>query len=97
MRKAIIRMGAVVAQIEKFVRGWQAQTELALVFCAHGKEVIAGYGHFDQIYYGVFQACYLGYSIDTAYEVRIFMCEVFDYVHHELGRHRVMANGRIWR
>lgn len=88
--------GAVVAQIEKFVRGWQAQTELALVFCAHGEETIAGYVHFDQIYYGVFQACYLGYSIDAAYEGRGFMHEVLtaalDYVHHELGLHRVMAN-----
>lgn len=59
-------------------------------------EMIIGFCNFTQIFYGSFQACYLGYKIDYAYEGKGFMFEALQtaimYVFEELRLHRIMAN-----
>lgn len=66
-----------------------------LIIPRRGKEVI-GIINFSQIFRGPFQACYLGYSLDLEWEGQGIMREALqcalDYVFHELGLHRVMAN-----
>ena len=57
---------------------------------------IIGFCHFTQIFYGTFQACYLGYKIDYQYEGKGLMFEALEasikYVFEELKIHRIMAN-----
>lgn len=57
---------------------------------------IIGFCNFTQIFYGSFQACYLGYKIDQEYEGKGLMFEALEasirYVFEELGIHRIMAN-----
>lgn len=52
--------------------------------------------NFTNIVYGVFQSCYLGYSIDTQYEGQGIMYDVLSkcihYVFDKYDLHRVMAN-----
>lgn len=57
---------------------------------------IIGFCNFTQIFYGAFQACYLGYKIDYEYEGKGLMFEALKasikYVFDELSIHRIMAN-----
>lgn len=57
---------------------------------------IIGFCNFTQIFYGSFQACYLGYKIDHEYEGKGLMLEALEatikYVFEELKIHRIMAN-----
>ena len=52
--------------------------------------------NFTQIFRGPFQACYLGYKIDSRYQGRGLMAEALRrairYVFEDLHLHRVMAN-----
>jgi ribosomal-protein-alanine N-acetyltransferase len=60
-----------------------------------GEEVI-GRINFSEIVRGPFQACYLGYAVDHAYEGRGYMSEALraatGWVFSELRLHRIMAN-----
>lgn len=57
---------------------------------------IIGLCNFTQIFYGSFQACYLGYKIDHKCEGKGLMFEALQasiqYIFEELGLHRIMAN-----
>lgn len=57
---------------------------------------IIGICHFTQIFRGSFQACYLGYKIDYAYEGKGLMYEALQtaiqYLFENLYLHRIMAN-----
>jgi ribosomal-protein-alanine N-acetyltransferase len=57
---------------------------------------IIGFCNFTQIFHGAFQACYLGYKIDYAYEGKGLMFEALksciSYVFEDLHLHRIMAN-----
>lgn len=57
---------------------------------------IIGFCNFTQIVRGPFQACYLGYKIDYAYEGKGLMFEALEasinYVFKNLSLHRIMAN-----
>ncbi len=59
-------------------------------------QVIIGICHFSQIIQGPFQACYLGYKIDHAYEKQGYMQEALKtaiaYLFEKLHLHRIMAN-----
>ncbi len=59
-------------------------------------EMIIGMCNFTQIFRGGFQACYLGYNIDHAYEGKGLMFEAAEngirYMFEELEVHRIMAN-----
>lgn len=57
---------------------------------------IIGMCNLSQIFRGVFQACYLGYKIDHAYEGKGIMLEALQhtiqFAFEELKLHRIMAN-----
>lgn len=57
---------------------------------------LIGLCNFTQIFYGAFQACYLGYKIDQLEEGKGLMFEALqralEYVFEELHLHRIMAN-----
>ena len=57
---------------------------------------IIGLCNFSQIFRGPFQACYLGYQIDAAYEGLGLMSEAvkrtIEYMFEEQNIHRIMAN-----
>lgn len=57
---------------------------------------IIGLCNFSQIFRGPFQACYLGYQIDAAYERKGLMSEAVErgiqYMFEEQNIHRIMAN-----
>jgi|JI9StandDraft_1071089.scaffolds.fasta_scaffold10315_3 ribosomal-protein-alanine N-acetyltransferase len=61
-------------------------------------DLIIGFCNFTQIFHGPFQACYIGYKIDLAYQGKGFMFEALQralvYVFEELKIHRIMANYR---
>ena len=52
--------------------------------------------NFSEIVRGPFQACYLGYAVDRAYEGKGYMAEALRaatrWIFEELGLHRIMAN-----
>ena len=66
-----------------------------LLFLPEQPEVI-GLSNFSQIFRGPFQACYLGYQIDAAYEGKGLMSEAIEratqYMFEEQNIHRIMAN-----
>lgn len=71
-------------------------TGRALRFALLDGEAVVGAINYDQIIRGPFQACYLGYSIDSGYQGKGFMKEALsktiDHVVDELGLNRIMAN-----
>jgi ribosomal-protein-alanine N-acetyltransferase len=67
-----------------------------LFFQEDGEGEIIGFCNFSQIFRGPFQACYLGYQIDSAGEGKGFMSEAIkraiQYMFEEQNLHRIMAN-----
>lgn len=57
---------------------------------------IIGFCNFTQIFRGPFQACYLGYHLDSAHEGKGLMSEAIQkavkYMFEEQNLHRIMAN-----
>ena len=57
---------------------------------------IIGFCNFSQIFRGPFQACYLGYQIDSSFEGKGLMSEAVEkaiqYMFEEQKLHRIMAN-----
>lgn len=86
----------------------EKRLEMWIKECQEGKSVrffvstlgnpnmIIGMCNFTQIFYGPFQACYLGYKMDHAFEGKGFMFEALEasiqYMFEELGIHRIMSN-----
>lgn len=66
------------------------------IFLKENPSLIIGLCNFTQIFYGPFQACYLGYKIDHDYQGKGLMFEALEksleYIFEELKLHRVMAN-----
>ncbi|AUQ24495.1 GNAT family N-acetyltransferase [Dickeya zeae] len=75
---------------------FKAQKCLLLVFTVKGEDKIIGSINFTNFVYGVFQAGYLGFSIDKSYQGKGLMREALQsaiaYVHENYGLHRIMAN-----
>lgn len=67
-----------------------------LIFAKATPHQLIGMCNFTQIFYGAFQACYLGYKIDQEYEGKGFMFEALQsairYIFEDLRLHRIMAN-----
>ncbi len=59
-----------------------------MVFTLKGEEKIVGNINFTNFIYGVFQACYLGFSIDDAHQGKGLMHEALKiaikYVHENM-------------
>jgi ribosomal-protein-alanine N-acetyltransferase len=83
-------------RIEDFEHGEAAC--FLLLDRAHPDGLVIGRANFTEIVRGPFQACYLGYSVDRAYEGKGYMFEALqvaiDWVFRELRLHRIMANHR---
>lgn len=66
------------------------------IFLKDQQHQLIGMCHFTQIFYGPFQACYLGYKIDQEHEGKGFMSEALQssigYVFEGLRIHRIMSN-----
>jgi ribosomal-protein-alanine N-acetyltransferase len=79
---------------EDFIAG--RSLKLAMFLRENVNGPIIGSCNFTNIIRGVFQACYLGYSVDHRFEGRGFMYEgtkaAIEYVFDEMKLHRVMAN-----
>lgn len=79
-----------------YVKEYEFGASLRLLAFKQGTEDMVGLCEFTNITRGVFQACYLGYSIGQEYENTGLMSEILagalDYVFEELQLHRVMAN-----
>ncbi|RNM28522.1 GNAT family N-acetyltransferase [Dickeya undicola] len=75
---------------------FKARKCLLLVFTIKGEDKIIGSINFTNFVYGVFQAGYLGFSIDKSYQGQGLMHEALEsaitYVHENYGLHRIMAN-----
>ncbi len=60
------------------------------------EDEIVGFCNFSQIFRGPFQACYLGYHIDAAYQGKGLMSEAVakatEYMFETQNLHRIMAN-----
>jgi ribosomal-protein-alanine N-acetyltransferase len=69
---------------------------LVLSLKTHTAEAIIGVSNFNNFMRGVFQACYLGYSIDYRYQGQGLMYEALtkaiEFVFDHLKLHRIMAN-----
>jgi len=68
----------------------------AFVETASEDGALLGWANLSEIVRGVFQACYLGYSLAAAVQGRGYMTEalyeVSRFAFEELGLHRIMAN-----
>ncbi|MCO4784179.1 MAG: GNAT family N-acetyltransferase [Candidatus Cloacimonetes bacterium] len=75
-----------------FVNG---QSLCLFAFSANDNKVIATI-NFTQIQRGVFQGCFLGYSIDKDYQnkglMTVFLQESINFVFESLNLHKVLAN-----
>ena len=69
---------------------------LGIHWLAFLKGRLVGFCHFSNIVRGVFQACHLGYGVDSRHQGQGLMREVvqagIQYMFDEQGLHRVMAN-----
>ncbi|ALR76507.1 GNAT family N-acetyltransferase [[Enterobacter] lignolyticus] len=83
-------------RIKKSVSEFHEGKNLLIVFTIKEEREIIGSINFTNFVYGVFQACYLGFSIDHAHQGKGLMHEVLnmaiEYVHEKYELHRVMAN-----
>ncbi|MDE2571231.1 MAG: ribosomal protein S5-alanine N-acetyltransferase [bacterium] len=87
-----------IVRCDQYQREMAEGQALRLIYLARADAdgPIVGIANFSNIVRGIFQACYLGYSIDRRYEGRGLMREglqaAIGYVFDELGLHRIMAN-----
>ncbi|WP_182058219.1 GNAT family N-acetyltransferase [Pantoea sp. ME81] len=69
---------------------------ILMVFTLKNENEIIGSINFTNFIFGVFQACYLGFSLDQAYQGKGLMYEALKgsitYVHDNYKIHRIMAN-----
>lgn len=88
-------------EIKKRLKIWLSEFEekKSIRFCIRQKihsEKIIGFCNYTQIFYGPFQACYLGYKIDYEFEGKGLMFEALTssiaYIFESLNLHRIMAN-----
>lgn len=75
---------------------YQQKRSLLLVVTLKNDQKIIGSINFTNFVYGVFQACYLGFSLDHASQGKGLMYESLEssieYVRENYGTHRIMAN-----
>ena len=81
-------------QIRKYTESFKNGESLRFVL--KDKDRVIGIITFDQIIYGVFRSCYLGYSLDEEYQGKGIMTRSLqssiNYTINELRLNRIMAN-----
>lgn len=87
---------SISERIKSSLKEFNERKSLMMVFTLKGEEKIVGNINFTNFIYGVFQACYLGFSIDDAHQGKGLMHEslkmAIKYVHEKYEIHRIMAN-----
>ncbi|MBA0166127.1 GNAT family N-acetyltransferase [Pectobacterium colocasium] len=87
---------SISKRIKDSLSEFEERKSLLLIFTVKGEKKVIGSINFTNFVYGVFQAGYLGFSIDQAYQGKGLMREALkvaiDYVHETYGLHRIMAN-----
>jgi ribosomal-protein-alanine N-acetyltransferase len=86
-----------IQRLQRWKQEWiEAQSIRFFIFKKEQLDIMIGICNFTQIFRGPFQACYLGYKIDYAYEGKGLMTEALQraiqYVFEDLNLHRIMAN-----
>ncbi|MCB9639549.1 MAG: ribosomal protein S5-alanine N-acetyltransferase [Myxococcales bacterium] len=75
---------------------FEAGTDYRFAALLPDRSEVIGVCNFSSVVRGVFQACYLGYSIAKKYEGQGLMQEILqattEYMFHTVGLHRIMAN-----
>ncbi|WP_323123815.1 ribosomal protein S5-alanine N-acetyltransferase [Burkholderia alba] len=89
---------AVESRLRVMTRQHDAQSALHLLLLDDDQQSVIGECNFTNIVRGPFQACHLGFSIDSRLEGRGLMAAslrvAIDHVFTELALHRIMANYR---
>lgn len=89
-------LDSVSQRIASAQKDYEARKCLQIVFTLKGENNIIGSINFTNFIFGVFQACYLGFSLDHAHQGKGLMREALkdslDYVQMHYGFHRIMAN-----
>ncbi len=87
---------ATLQRIKTAMDNEKHQLGVSLVFTMKNSNQIIGNINFSNFIFGVFQACYLGYSIDESYQGQGLMTEVLNeslvYIHQKYKLRRFMAN-----
>lgn len=83
-------------RIDSAIQDQLQKQAVCLVFTTKNTSQIIGNINFTGMMFGVFQACYLGFSIDRDFEDKGIMHEVLleaiSYMRDQYGLHRIMAN-----
>ncbi|MEH4661122.1 GNAT family N-acetyltransferase [Phytobacter diazotrophicus] len=86
----------IIERIINSLNDYENRKCLNLVFTSKNESTIIGSINFTNFIFGVFEACYLGFSLDHAYQGKGLMHEALgksiSYVHEQYGMHRIMAN-----
>lgn len=89
-------LGNIQNRIINFLNDYQKKRSLPLVVTLKNDEHIIATINFTNFVYGVFQACYLGFSLENASQGKGLMYESLEssieYVRKRYGIHRIMAN-----
>ncbi len=83
-------------QIDRIKQEYDAGLSVRTFLFEHDDRTIVGAANLSAIIRGVFQACFLGYTISESHEGRGLMYEALQaligYAFDELNLHRIMAN-----
>ncbi|MDM4564491.1 GNAT family N-acetyltransferase, partial [Klebsiella oxytoca] len=89
-------LDTIAQRISSARREYDEKRSLMLVFTLKNEPQIIGSINFTNFVFGVFQACYLGFSLDRACQGKGLMREALEqairYVRENYGIHRIMAN-----
>lgn len=89
-------LSSIGERINNSLRDYQERKGILLVFTLKDDQKIVGSINFTNFVYGVFQAGYLGFSVDHASQGKGLMAEALskaiDYVQQNYNLHRIMAN-----
>lgn len=89
-------LGNIQKRIINSLNDYRENRSLLLVVTLKDDEHIIGSINFTNFVFGVFQACYLGFSLDHASQGKGLMYESLErsiaYVRNRYGLHRIMAN-----
>lgn len=82
--------------IKNYTELFENGESLRFVLKDKDKDKVIGIINFDQIIYGAFRSCYLGYSLDEEYQGKGIMTRSLQfsisYIINELKLNRIMAN-----
>ncbi|PNK60653.1 GNAT family N-acetyltransferase [Psychrobacter sp. FDAARGOS_221] len=89
-------LDSIKNRIDAMLDDYQQQRGISMLITLLDSCQVIGSVNFTGFMYGVFQAGYLGFSIDKDFEgqgiMRAVLTDALQYVHAQYGLHRIMAN-----